>query len=60
MRTLHLFAGAGGGLLADLILGHQPLCGQEQGIGVFYTEKHPDSRKRRVVCEMKEENDDKG
>lgn len=25
MKTLHLFAGAGGGLLADLILGHQPI-----------------------------------
>lgn len=25
MRTLHLFAGAGGGLLADLILGHRPV-----------------------------------
>lgn len=25
MRTLHLFAGAGGGLLADLILGHRPI-----------------------------------
>lgn len=24
MQTLHLFAGAGGGLLADLILGHTP------------------------------------
>lgn len=25
MKTLHLFAGAGGGLLADLILGHVPI-----------------------------------
>ena len=25
MKTLHLFAGAGGGLLADLILGHEPI-----------------------------------
>lgn len=25
LRTLHLFAGAGGGLLADLILGHTPI-----------------------------------
>lgn len=25
MKTLHLFAGAGGGLLADLILGHTPI-----------------------------------
>ena len=25
MRTLHLFAGAGGGLLADRILGHHPV-----------------------------------
>lgn len=29
MRTLHLFAGAGGGLLADLILGHSPVCAIE-------------------------------
>ncbi|MBA3588493.1 DNA cytosine methyltransferase [Methylibium sp.] len=29
MRTLHLFAGAGGGLLADLILGHTPVCAVE-------------------------------
>lgn len=29
MRTLHLFAGAGGGLLADLILGHEPICAVE-------------------------------
>ena len=29
MRTMHLFAGAGGGLLADLILGHQPICAVE-------------------------------
>lgn len=29
MRTMHLFAGAGGGLLADLILGHQPVCAVE-------------------------------
>lgn len=29
MRTLHLFAGAGGGLLADLILGHQPIAAVE-------------------------------
>jgi DNA (cytosine-5)-methyltransferase 1 len=28
-RTLHLFAGAGGGLLADLLLGHQPVCAVE-------------------------------
>lgn len=25
MRTLHLFAGAGGGILADLLLGHEPV-----------------------------------
>lgn len=25
-RTLHLFAGAGGGILADLVLGHRPVC----------------------------------
>jgi len=29
MRTMHLFAGAGGGLLADLILGHDPACAVE-------------------------------
>ncbi|MBA3684164.1 MAG: DNA cytosine methyltransferase [Planctomycetes bacterium] len=29
MRTIHLFAGAGGGLLADLILGHTPVCAVE-------------------------------
>jgi DNA (cytosine-5)-methyltransferase 1 len=29
LKTLHLFAGAGGGLLADLILGHEPVCAVE-------------------------------
>jgi len=29
MRTLHLFAGAGGGLLADIILGHEPIAAVE-------------------------------
>lgn len=29
MRTMHLFAGAGGGLLADLIVGHTPVCAVE-------------------------------
>lgn len=29
MRTMHLFAGGGGGLLADLILGHNPICAVE-------------------------------
>lgn len=29
MRTMHLFAGAGGGLLADLILGHKPVVAVE-------------------------------
>lgn len=29
MRTMHLFAGGGGGLLADLILGHEPICAVE-------------------------------
>ena len=29
MRTMHLFAGAGGGLLADLILGHRPITAVE-------------------------------
>ena len=29
MRTMHLFAGAGGGLLADKLLGHTPVCAVE-------------------------------
>ena len=29
MKTMHLFAGAGGGLLADLILGHEPVIAVE-------------------------------
>jgi len=29
MRTMHLFAGIGGGLLADLILGHEPIVAVE-------------------------------
>jgi len=29
MRSMHLFAGAGGGLLADLILGHEPVIAVE-------------------------------
>lgn len=29
MRTMHLFAGAGGGLLADIILGHTPIVAVE-------------------------------
>lgn len=29
MRTMHLFAGVGGGLLADIILGHTPLVAVE-------------------------------
>jgi DNA (cytosine-5)-methyltransferase 1 len=29
LRTMHLFAGAGGGLLADLILGHKPVVAVE-------------------------------
>jgi len=28
-RTLHLFAGVGGGILADLLLGHCPICAVE-------------------------------
>ena len=28
-RTMHLFAGAGGGILGDLILGHVPVCAVE-------------------------------
>jgi len=30
MRTMHLFAGAGGGLLADLVLGHEPVLAVEK------------------------------
>jgi len=30
LRTLHLFAGIGGGLLADLIMGHEPVVAIEQ------------------------------
>ena len=29
MKTMHLFAGVGGGLLADLILGHEPIVAVE-------------------------------
>lgn len=29
MKTMHLFAGVGGGLLADLILGHTPILAVE-------------------------------
>lgn len=29
VKTLHLFAGVGGGMLADLILGHEPVCAVE-------------------------------
>jgi hypothetical protein len=29
MREMHLFAGAGGGILAGLILGHRPVCAVE-------------------------------
>ena len=29
LRSLHLFAGGGGGLLSDIILGHQPVCAVE-------------------------------
>ena len=29
LRTMHLFAGAGGGLLADILLGHHPVCAVE-------------------------------
>lgn len=35
IKTAHLFAGAGGGILADLILGHEPKikyrCRSDQG-----------------------------
>lgn len=33
MRTMHLFAGAGGGLLVDLLLGHEPVCAVEWLMG---------------------------
>lgn len=29
MYTIHLFAGAGGGILADGLLGHTPICAVE-------------------------------
>ena len=29
LRTMHLFAGAGGGILADVLLRHQPVCAVE-------------------------------
>jgi DNA (cytosine-5)-methyltransferase 1 len=29
LRTLHLFSGAGGGILCDILLGHQPVCAVE-------------------------------
>lgn len=29
LKTLHLFAGAGGGVLADILLGHRPVCAVE-------------------------------
>lgn len=32
LRTLHLFAGAGGGILADLLLGHVPVCAVESDL----------------------------
>jgi len=40
MYTIHLFAGAGGGLLADLLLGHTP-------IGAVEIEDYP----RRVLLQ---------
>ena len=29
LYTIHLFAGAGGGILADALLGHTPICAVE-------------------------------
>lgn len=29
MYSIHLFAGAGGGILGDLLLGHTPICAVE-------------------------------
>ena len=29
MREMHLFAGAGGGILGGLLLGHTPVCAVE-------------------------------
>lgn len=29
IRTMHLFAGVGGGILGDLLLGRQPVCAVE-------------------------------
>jgi DNA (cytosine-5)-methyltransferase 1 len=40
LKTLHLFAGAGGGILADLLLGHRP-------VGAVEIEEHP----RKVLAQ---------
>ncbi len=40
MYTIHLFAGAGGGIAADRLLGHTPICAVE-------IEKYP----RRVLLQ---------
>jgi len=29
LYTIHLFAGAGGGILGDILLGHTPICAVE-------------------------------
>jgi DNA (cytosine-5)-methyltransferase 1 len=44
VRTLHLFAGAGGGILADLLLGHTTVCAVER-----------DSYCRQVLLERQQE-----
>lgn len=46
MRTAHLFAGAGGGILADLILGHEPIVAIEwnQYACKILRERFPDLR----------------
>jgi DNA (cytosine-5)-methyltransferase 1 len=44
LRTFHLFAGAGGGILADLILGHQP-------VGACEIEEYP----RKVLLQRQQD-----
>ena len=42
MKTMHLFAGAGGGLLGDLILGHTPI------VAVEWNEKRAENLRKRA------------
>jgi uncharacterized membrane protein YeiH len=47
LRTLHLFAGIGGGLLADNILGHHPVCAVE--IDTYLPAKSCSAAKKRFT-----------